>query len=98
MRRAKSFGGDPPGKLREIEPATFARADRVVVDSLVQVEKECGDVLETRAQCLWERSKVHKLTAIVSGTPAHEWVYQITLLKSVGTGSKMSWSVSRFMK
>lgn len=78
--------GSTGGKLREIDPETFARADRVVVDSLVQVEQECGDALETRERGLWDRSKVYELTAIVTGTPAREREDQITLFKSVGTG------------
>ncbi len=78
--------GSTGGKLREIDPETFARAARVVVDSLVQVEDECGDVLEARERGLWERSKVSELTAVVTGTPAREHAAQITLFKSVGTG------------
>jgi ornithine cyclodeaminase/alanine dehydrogenase-like protein (mu-crystallin family) len=78
--------GSTGGKLREVDPATFTRAERILVDSLTQVEEECGDVLETRAQGLWDRGKVQELTTVVAGTPGRERDAQITLFKSVGTG------------
>ncbi len=79
--------GSTGGKLREIDPTTFARAARVVVDSLHQVEEECGDVLETMAQGLWDQDKVHELAALAVGAaPGRTSDEEITLFKSVGTG------------
>ncbi|MGE3772968.1 MAG: ornithine cyclodeaminase family protein [Gammaproteobacteria bacterium] len=79
--------GSTGGKLREIDPATFANAELVVVDSLHQVEEECGDVLETIARGLWRREKISELTALVTRTvPGRRREDEITLFKSVGTG------------
>lgn len=79
--------GSTGGKLREIDPATFVNAERIVVDSLLQVEEECGDVLETRERGLWQRDKVSELTALVTGAvPGRTRDEEITLFKSVGTG------------
>lgn len=79
--------GSTGGQLREINPATFQRATRVVVDSLQQVEEECGDVVETIARGLWDTQKVSELTQLVTGAVAGRTsAAEITLFKSVGTG------------
>jgi alanine dehydrogenase len=79
--------GSTGGKLREIDPATFQRATSIVVDSLRQVEEECGDVLETIERGLWDAAKVAELTRVVTGQlPGRRHDSDITLFKSVGTG------------
>ena len=79
--------GSTGGNLREIDPESFTRPDRIVVDSLHQVEEECGDVLETISRGLWERDKVSELTSLVTAAvPGRVNASEITLFKSVGTG------------
>lgn len=79
--------GSTGGQLREIDPETFRRPDRVVVDSLHQVEEECGDVLEAMSRQMWQRIKVNELTDLVTGAvPGRVEASEITLFKSVGTG------------
>ncbi|NIP97705.1 MAG: ornithine cyclodeaminase family protein, partial [Akkermansiaceae bacterium] len=45
--------GATGGKLREIDPECFARADRIGVDSRVQVEGESGDAVAAVEAGAW---------------------------------------------
>jgi ornithine cyclodeaminase/alanine dehydrogenase len=77
--------GSTGGHLREIDTETFSRADRIAVDSQVQVEGESGDVLDAIEAGTWDASKVTELTEMVSGAPGRGGREEITLFKSVGT-------------
>lgn len=76
--------GATGGKLREIDPECFARADHIGVDSEFQVETESGDAIEAVSVGTWERRKIEELTSLVSKSFRRE-PEQITLFKSVGT-------------
>lgn len=73
-------------QLREIDPETFARADRIVTDSRVQLEAESGDLYAARQAGTYDRSKVTELKQVVAGrTPGRTEPDETTLFKSVGT-------------
>lgn len=73
-------------QLREIDSATFARADRIVTDSRVQLEAESGDVHAARRDGTYDRSKVTELKQVVAGrAPGRTEADETTLFKSVGT-------------
>lgn len=73
-------------QLREIDSDTFARADRVVTDSRVQLEAESGDVHAARQAGTYDRSKVTELKEVVTGhAPGRTESDKTTLFKSVGT-------------
>ena len=70
---------------REIDPATFARSDIVVVDTREGVLGEAGDAVA--AKDVIARKEVHELAELVIGkAPKRTRAEQITLFKSVGTG------------
>lgn len=70
---------------REIDPETFARSARVIVDTGEGVFGEAGDAVAAREVITPE--SVHELSALVVGaTPGRTDDAQITLFKSVGTG------------
>lgn len=54
-------------QLREVDPETFARADRVVTDSRVQLEAESGDVHAARQAGTYDRAKVTELKKVAAG-------------------------------
>lgn len=73
-------------QLREIDPETFARADRIVTDSRVQLEAESGDLHAARQAGTYDRAKVTELEQVVAGrTPGRTGADETTLFKSVGT-------------
>ena len=73
-------------QLREIDPETFARADRIATDSRVQLEAESGDLHAARQAGTYDRSKVTELKQVVAGhTPGRTELHETTLFKSVGT-------------
>lgn len=73
-------------QLREIDPETFARADRIVTDSRVQLEAESGDLHATRQDGMYDRSKVTELKQVVAGRIlGRTEPDETTLFKSVGT-------------
>ncbi len=70
---------------REIDPETFVRSARIVVDTKEGVFGEAGDAFAARDVL---RTEVHELSQLVTGgvpgsRPAPD---EITLFKSVGTG------------
>jgi ornithine cyclodeaminase/alanine dehydrogenase-like protein (mu-crystallin family) len=76
--------GATGGKLREIDPNCFARADHIGVDSEFQVETESGDAIEAVSVGTWDSGKIEELTSIVT-RPFSRESHHITLFKSVGT-------------
>lgn len=79
--------GSTMPKLREIDPESFARAGRIVIDcQSAQIEEESGDVIDALANGKYDRAKVAELQEVVAGrTPGRDARDQITLFKSVGT-------------
>ncbi len=77
--------GATGGQLREIDPACFARADRILVDSLDQVRGESGDSFAAIAVGAWNESRMLELPDALNGVPARTTDSEITLFKSVGT-------------
>jgi len=69
---------------REIDPETFERSGRIVVDSKEGVFGEAGDAIAAKDVL---RTDVHELSRLVTGeAPGRGGPAEITLFKSVGTG------------
>lgn len=69
---------------REIDPETFERSARIVVDTKEGVFGEAGDAVAARDVL---RAEVHELAQLVTGNaPGRAAPEEITLFKSVGTG------------
>jgi ornithine cyclodeaminase/alanine dehydrogenase-like protein (mu-crystallin family) len=69
---------------REIDPETFERSARIIVDTREGVFGEAGDAIAARDVL---RADVQELSQLVTGrVPGRESVEEITLFKSVGTG------------
>jgi ornithine cyclodeaminase/alanine dehydrogenase-like protein (mu-crystallin family) len=79
--------GSTMPRLREIDPDTFVRSDRIVVDSVVrQLEEESGDVIAAIKEDKFPRDRVFEMKDIVGGRiPGRASDAEITLFKSVGT-------------
>jgi ornithine cyclodeaminase/alanine dehydrogenase-like protein (mu-crystallin family) len=72
--------------LREIDPETFARAERIIVDSKVQIEEESGDAKAALSEGKYDREKVVELKDVLVGkAEGRTNARQIVLFKSVGT-------------
>lgn len=70
---------------REIDPETFARAARIVVDTREGVFGEAGDAVA--AKDVVKPEDVHELSELCVGkVPGRQSADEITLFKSVGTG------------
>jgi ornithine cyclodeaminase/alanine dehydrogenase len=70
---------------REIDPETFARSARIIVDTKEGVLGEAGDAVA--AKDVLQSKEVHELSALVAGTVQGRTADdEITLFKSVGTG------------
>ena len=79
--------GATGGKLREIDPECFARAECIQVDSLEQVREESGDSTAAIVAGAWHAERFVEMPGVISGrASARTDASQITLLKSVGTG------------
>ena len=73
-------------QLREIDAETFQRAERIVVDSRIQMEGESGDLKAALAAGTYDRAKVTELKEVVTGRArGRSGPDEITLFKSVGT-------------
>ena len=73
-------------QLREIDAETFKNAERIVVDSRVQMEGESGDLKAAIEAGTYDRAKVTELKDVVAGrTQGRTSPDEITLFKSVGT-------------
>jgi alanine dehydrogenase len=70
---------------REIDPETFTRSARIIVDTKEGVLGEAGDAVA--AKDALAAKEIHELSELVCGkTPGRTADDQITLFKSVGTG------------
>jgi alanine dehydrogenase len=74
--------GSTMSALREVDGATFGRADLVVLDTL-DAPAESGDLQAAAAEGHWDDSKVRWLPDVVAG--AAEIPSGLTVFKSVGT-------------
>lgn len=80
-----SIGSTMPAQ-REIDPAVWAMADRIVVDTH-RVLEESGDAIVAAREGAIDQRKVAELSRVVAGRePGRTDARQITLYKSVGTG------------
>jgi ornithine cyclodeaminase/alanine dehydrogenase-like protein (mu-crystallin family) len=79
--------GSTMPRLREIDPDTFARSGRIVVDSVVsQLEEESGDVIAAIKENKFPRDRVFEMKEVLGGrVPGRAGDDEITLFKSVGT-------------
>jgi len=83
-QHVSSMGSTMP-RQRELDPETFARAERILVDSKAQVEEESGDVHEAMKAGVYDSDRVYELKqALVGEAPLRSSAGQITLFKSVG--------------
>jgi len=71
-------------KLREADPATFERAETIVLDT-EYAPPECGDILAAQRAGLWEEQKVRTLTDLVGTDERFKRGDGLTVFKSVGT-------------
>tara|TARA_Y100000590_G_scaffold353679_1_gene406692 strand:- start:1568 stop:2548 length:981 start_codon:yes stop_codon:yes gene_type:complete len=76
--------GATGGKLREINPECFSRANQIGVDSEFQVKAESGDAIAAVETGAWDSKKIEELTSLVT-KPFNRENDHITLFKSVGT-------------
>jgi alanine dehydrogenase len=70
---------------REIDPETFKRSARIIVDTKEGVFQEAGDAVVAAQEV--DQTRVHDLAALVAGkAEGRKSKDEITLFKSVGTG------------
>jgi alanine dehydrogenase len=81
-----SIGSTMPG-LRELDSATFARADAIVVDT-DHIRAESGDVLAAIAAGDWADAKVRLLPEVVAAGDGVRNGHGVSLFKSVGTATQ----------
>jgi ornithine cyclodeaminase/alanine dehydrogenase-like protein (mu-crystallin family) len=83
-----SIGSTSPF-LREIDPATFARADTVVFDTPpAQVFEESGDLITIEGELRERLLAAKTLPAVVAAGLMKREAEHITLFKSVGTAAQ----------
>ncbi len=91
--------GSTGGTLREIDPETFRRAQRIGMDSKVQVEGESGDAIAALEERAYEAERVVELKELVAGGRVDRGPAEaITLFKSVGSAVQdvmAGWAVYR---
>jgi alanine dehydrogenase len=68
--------------LREVDGATFGRAERVVLDTL-DAPAESGDLQAAAAEGHWDEAKVRRLADVLLDEPRA--AHGLTVFKSVGT-------------
>jgi ornithine cyclodeaminase/alanine dehydrogenase-like protein (mu-crystallin family) len=82
----------------EVDPALFARFDRVVCDSADLVLDEAGDAFLAVTEHGLDRNRAEELTAVVTGRAAGRvGDDETTLFKSVGTGAQDLMVASRLL-
>ncbi|MPZ22878.1 MAG: hypothetical protein GEU28_04925 [Dehalococcoidia bacterium] len=80
-----SIGSTMP-RLREIDPDTFDRAQRIATDSVAQIHEESGDVITAVEDGKFDAGRVVELKDLVTGAATGRTAAaEITLFKSVGT-------------
>jgi ornithine cyclodeaminase/alanine dehydrogenase-like protein (mu-crystallin family) len=70
--------------LREVDAATFARAETVVVDT-EHAGAECGDIIAAQEEGTWDDGRVVTLAQLVAGQRQITPTSGLTVFKSVGT-------------
>jgi len=79
--------GPTTWRAREVDEATIARADNIIVDSTEQAAIEAGDICNAVDKGLIQWSKVHELRHVVSGAVSgRNNEGQIVYAKIMGTG------------
>lgn len=79
--------GPTTWRAREADDATFARADRLFVDSLEQAHEEAGDMAGAVDRGLLQWSQIWELRHAVAGiVPGRDSTEQIVYAKLMGTG------------
>jgi ornithine cyclodeaminase/alanine dehydrogenase-like protein (mu-crystallin family) len=79
--------GPTTWRAREVDEATIARADKIIVDSTEQAAIEAGDICNAVDKGLIQWSKVHELRHVVSGAVSgRDNEGQIVYAKIMGTG------------
>lgn len=80
-----SIGSTAPDQ-REIDPATWERMDRVVVDTM-RLLHESGDAITAMEMGRLDTDRVADIASVVAGTrPGRQSDYETTMYKSVGSG------------
>ena len=79
--------GPTTWRAREVDEATIAKADKLIVDSTEQAEIEAGDLCSAVDRGIIQWSKVHELRHIVSKTvKGRDSEQQVVYAKLMGTG------------
>ncbi len=91
--------GSTGGPLREIDPETFRRAQRIGMDSIAQVEAESGDAIAALSEHAYDAARVVELKDLVAAGRIDRGAEDaITLFKSVGSAVQdvmAGWAVYR---
>ena len=91
--------GSTGGGLREIDPETFRRAQRIGMDSKIQVEGESGDAIAALEEGAYRADQVIELkTLVAAGQVDRGPAVSISLFKSVGSAVQdvmAGWAVYR---
>ena len=85
---ATIIGAGPTSwRAREVDDATFARADKIFVDSADQATIEAGDLAGAVDKGLLQWSQLHELRHVVSGAiKGRDNEGQVVYAKLMGTG------------
>jgi alanine dehydrogenase len=77
--------GSTTPRLREVDPETFRRSDRLVVDSLSGVIAESGDVIAAMAAGTYPTNVIELKDLVANPSCGRQSPSEVTLYKSVGT-------------
>ena len=79
--------GPTTWRAREVDEATIAKADKLIVDSTEQAEIEAGDLCSAVDRGIIQWSKVHELRHVVAKTViGRDSEEQVVYAKIMGTG------------
>jgi ornithine cyclodeaminase/alanine dehydrogenase len=78
-----TIGATTPS-LREADPATFARAAQIVIDT-EHAGPECGDIIAAEQAGMWPQARVAVLTDLIGRAASYRRPSGLTVFKSVGT-------------
>ena len=79
--------GPTTWRVREVDDATFARADKIFVDSAEQAQSEAGDMASAVDRGILQWSRLQELRHVVAGaTIGRDNPEQIIYAKLMGTG------------
>jgi alanine dehydrogenase len=79
--------GPTSWRARELDDETIAKSDKIIVDSIEQINGESGDLSEAQDRGHLQVSQITELRHVVAGTvPGRDTREQIILAKLMGTG------------